>query len=336
MNDLKIASSVLEEHWEFLCCPVTRKPLSREGDALLTDCGRRYPIVAGVPVLLDPAAEATHGVFRDSLENAELVARNWIAQGWFNIDRHEIHPFVQAVVAATSGYLYVGVIGKLTRYPIPHLRLPPGGGRTLVDIGCNWGRWSIAAAENGYSVIGVDPSIEGVFAAREVARQRGIPASFVVGDARCLPIRDGSMDIAFSYSVLQHLSKDDVRKTLETVKRLLTSGGKALIQMPNVFGIRCLWHQFRRRFREPRGFEVRYWTPSELKQVFTDKIGPSQLTVDGFFGLGIQPTDKDLFSPFGKFVVLSSEILRSLSLCLPCLWRSADSLYVESTSASSS
>ena len=38
-------------------------------------------------------------------------------------------------------------------------------------------------------------------------------------------------------------------------------------------GVRSIQHQARRRFREPRDFEVRYWTIPELKVTFGELIG---------------------------------------------------------------
>ena len=61
--------------------------------------------------------------------------------------------------------------------------------------------------------------------------------------------------------------------------------------MPKAFGIRCLYHQMRRGFREGNDFEVRYWRPSELLSAFSTDVGPSELTVDGYFSLNIQPSD---------------------------------------------
>ena len=45
------------------------------------------------------------------------------------------------------------------------LDLPRG---PLLDIGCSWGRWSLAAARKGYSVVGIDPSLGAVMAARRI------------------------------------------------------------------------------------------------------------------------------------------------------------------------
>ena len=98
-----------------------------------------------------------------------------------------IDPVVAYLIAATNGLMYRHLIGRLESYPIPDIDLPPGEGRTLLDVGCSWGRWSLAAARLGYTVIGIDPSLGAVMAARRVARQLNLAATFLVGDARHLP-----------------------------------------------------------------------------------------------------------------------------------------------------
>jgi uncharacterized protein YbaR (Trm112 family) len=37
---------------EILVCPVSKGPLRREGDELVSAEGRRYPIVNGIPVMI--------------------------------------------------------------------------------------------------------------------------------------------------------------------------------------------------------------------------------------------------------------------------------------------
>lgn len=244
-----------------------------------------------------------------------------------------IDPFVQEAIGATGGYLYEGLIGNLVEYPIPTLRLPPGDGRTFIDIGCSWGRWSIAAARCGYRVVGVDPSLVGIRAARRVARQLGVDASYLVADARHLPFADGTFDTAFSYSVLQHFSKADAREALSGIQRVLAAGGTSLIQLPNAFGARSAYHIWKRRFREPRLFEVRYWTVPELRRTFNRLIGPSRVSVDGFFSLNPQVADLRLLPAKARVVVIASEGLRRLARVFPPLKFAADSVYVESSRA---
>jgi SAM-dependent methyltransferase len=245
----------------------------------------------------------------------------------------EIDPIVQVIVSATCGFLYQHLPGRLTRYPIPDLRLPEGGGRRFLDVGCNWGRWCVAAHRKGYAPIGLDPDLGPVFAARRVCKALSVDASFVVGDARFLPFSENAFDIVFSYSVLQHFSKPDAREALAEVARVLARDGTSLIQMPNAFGVRSLSHLIRRGFSAGQEFDVRYWTPRELRKTFSQLIGPSDLSVDGFGGLGIQPADRDLFPPAYRLIVDASEALRWLSARVPPLRNIADSIYVKSRPA---
>jgi hypothetical protein len=113
--------------------------------------------------------------------------------------------------------------------------------------------------------------------------------------------------------------------------RVLRTRGRALVQMPNRWGARCLYHQARRGFREARDFEVRYWSLAELEDVFTQAIGSTQISVDCFFGLGLQPSDAPLMDAKRRLVIESSELLRKVSLRAPVLRAVADSVYVEST-----
>ncbi len=161
-------------------------------------------------------------------------------------------------------------------------------------------------------------------------RRLGLPFHGVVADARFLPFRTDGFDVAFSYSVLQHFSKSDARMALESIRRVLRADGTFLVQMASALGIRSLQHQVRRGFREPKDFDVRYWTPAQLLDTFADIFGPTELEVDCYFGLGLQPADLRLMSGIGKLVIYGSEGLRSASNVLRPLVYLADSLYLRS------
>jgi SAM-dependent methyltransferase len=220
-------------------------------------------------------------------------------------------------------------MGKLKRYPIPELRLPPGENRTFLDIGCSWGRWTMAAARKNYRAVGMDPSLGAVLVARQVSTQLGLQCDFVVADARYLPFRSQSINVAFSYSVIQHFSKADAYTALGEIGRVLTVAGVTLVQMPNRYGVRSLYHILRRGRRQLKNFDVRYWTPAELKKAFEGEIGTPEITVDGFFGLGIQLSDLDLLPIRYRAIARVSEWLRILSLHLPFITNLADSLFVQ-------
>jgi hypothetical protein len=44
-----------------------------------------------------------------------------------------------------------------------------------------------------------------------------------------------------------------------------------------------LYEQARRGFRAARRFEVRYWTPSALRDLFQREVGAPHLSADAFF-----------------------------------------------------
>ncbi len=315
---------------DHLTCPRDHSSLEFYEESLACKQGHTYPVVSGIPILLVQEAEVTHDYIKRTFEAVE--DRSLLVENDAEIAANgEIDPFVQGEVPYTSGNLYFSVQHKLSRYPIPHFRLPPGNGARLLDIGCNWGRWTIAAAQAGYRPIGLDPSLRAVLAARRVSKQLGVEADFVVGDARFLPFESDLYDTVFSYGVYQHLSKENARISIAEASRVLRPGGNSLIQMPNLYGVRQFFNYSRRGFTEGSGFDVRYWTPSEILKFFTEAIGPTELTTDCYFGLGLQASDADLFPLKYRMLVSLSEKIRSLSTSLPVLAKVADSVYLHST-----
>ena len=329
-----------------LRCPRDRATLGLDGSWLICEQGHRYPVVDGVPVLLVEEDQPTIGLARDSIACARRAAAGeYNGDPWFSetlglsADQRaalaaespkrslKVDPVVSLLVAATNGMHYRDRVGQLREYPIPEIRLPPGNGETLIDVGCSWGRWSLAAARQGYRVCGIDPSLGAVLAAQRLAGRLDLTVEFVVGDARRLPFREESFDRAFSYSVLQHFSERDLRVGLTEIGRVLEAGGSSLIQMPNRFGARCIFHQLRRGFREATGFEVRYHSPGELLAAFERAIGGTTFSADCFFGIGLQRSDLEHVSAPARRVIRASEAMRATSERLPCLRWLADSLY---------
>ena len=340
---------------EFIC-PIDRKPLSLVGERLVSPSGRQYPIVDGIPVFLLNDVEPTIGVARMSLEralgNTDVIDRRAPDMYLESVSISDaekadlvrslaadtsaraspIDPVVLQLVGATNGLAYKHLIGdrKLAVYPVPDIGLPKSDGERLLDVGCSWGRWSLSAARKGYSVVGVDPCLGAVMAARRVARQLGLDARFLVADGRHLPFPDNSFDQAHSFSVLQHLSKQNARMAFAEVGRVLRPGGSAKIQMPNGWGVRSGLNQARRSFREPTGFDVRFWSVPELRAAFAECIGPTSITTHCYLGLGWLWSDYRYLRARHKPVLMLSECLTQLSRYFPPMVYVADSVFCAS------
>jgi SAM-dependent methyltransferase len=305
-----------------LACPRDRSALEVRDDVLVCPQGHEYPYPDGIPVLVIEDIEPTQPGYWAYAEQIEAVR----AARPPEVEGDGVDPYVAELIIGTHGNLYRDLAQGMPRYPIPSFPLPPGEGRLLLDIGCNWGRWSIAARRAGYRVVGIDPSFEAIVAAGRIARQLDVEAEYLVADARRLPFPDATFDVVFSYGVLQHFSKADVAIAVGEIARTLKPGGTSWVQMPNTFGVRSVYQLARRGFGEGERFEVRYWRPAELKRVF-GAIGPTTLSTDGFFTLNPQTSDLDLLPRRFRTLVRASEALKRVHAPTSL----ADSVNVRST-----
>lgn len=82
-------------------------------------------------------------------------------------------------------------------------QLPPGDGRSWLDVGCGPGLVARLAAERGYHSVGVDRSAGMIAEARRASRRAASPAGvlrFEVGDLSDLP--EASFDVVSAASLL--------------------------------------------------------------------------------------------------------------------------------------
>lgn len=310
-QEIKISPEIRE----IICCPLDKTALTGwETNNLLCKNGHSYPIVEGVPVL--------------TLKNGKKGY--WGIKWDPNLKTNGIDPFVAQVIGATGGYLYQPMVGQLNRYPIPKFGYKSSANETLLDLGCNWGRWCFSAEREGFTVIGIDPHLDAVLAAYRVAAQLGVRATFIAADARFLPFKDSSIDRIFSYSVLQHFAVDDLKITLHEVSRCLKKGGAMHTQMANLLGVRSLYHLMRRKFRPATNFDVRYWSPWKLIALFNQHIGKTSIYVDGFFSVNLQSTDLDLMPARIQLIAKVSNVLKATANAFHPLTWIADSLMINS------
>jgi SAM-dependent methyltransferase len=309
---------------DLLACPSDHTFLELNGDHLICAQGHRFAMEQGMPIFAaNPRRELTPGNMAPCQPADDREAA--------------VDPFVNDWIVNTNGNLYWQARGKLKRYPIPQWPYAAGRGEIVVDIGCSWGRWSAAAARAGYRPIGVDVHVDALAAAGRVTRKLGLEADFVCADADRLPFRSKSVDIIFSYSVLQHLERAVVKRFFADAARVLKPGGTCLIQLPNRFGLLSLLQQMRRGFREAKAgtFEMRYWSAGEISEGLREaELRAIEIRTDGFFSQNPRASDRDLLSAKGRLIVTLSEAGRRASEILPLLTYFADSFWVEAKSVS--
>jgi SAM-dependent methyltransferase/uncharacterized protein YbaR (Trm112 family) len=328
-----------------LQCPQCRSQLELESDRLLCHLGHNYPIVDGVPIFVLPDKEQTIGIAMASYNAATDKGRGplyldtiglsdaesaGIQKKWAeNRQTDRIDPAISYLIGATSGLGYVHLLGRLKNYPIPNIPVVAAAGNLLLDVGCNWGRWSISAARIGWQVVGIDPSLGAIMAAR-----RAFPSEpnimFVCGDARFLPFMDDIFHCVFSYSVIQHFREHDAEMALTEIGRVLRVGGYSKIQMAHSGGLRSTYIRTRRDYIAGGVFRVRYWSLPQIQRVFDKHIGHSTIEAEAFGGLGLLPEDWRIVSAKSKFLILMSLILKMIAQRISLLIRFADSVYVSS------
>lgn len=350
---------------ENLVCPRTKQELEYRGDKFVSPSGDEYPIYHGIPVMILPDLPETYWANQHSylwatrapktpqeqarlFEESERLYPKSRTCPWFqwakqnmqatesdpvSTDPTEIDGFVAQVVASTSGRLWHCVRGNLKEYPIPEIRFPSTTGKWMLDIGCGWGRWCLAAARKGYQPVGIDSTLWTVMAARRVAHQHGVWIPYVVADCRYLPFRDETFDNANCFSVLAALEKSNARQSLSEIRRILKPGGASLVELSHTNGIRQIYNRMRQRGTpDPRDFgSGRWWTLKEMESVFTELIGPSRLEIDCFFSTNAQGAEAHILPWKYRSVIYASEFFRHLSRVFPWLIHVADSIFIYST-----
>lgn len=253
---------------------------------------------------------------------------------------NRVDSYVQRWVAGTNGNLYVSLINKLQRYPIPTwpTTRPSVVGGLLLDLGCGWGRWMVAAARAGYRPIGIDIKLEPLQAARRVMNAHGVTGDVVVADLAALPFKNATFECVFSYSVIQHVHRRKAAACILEAERLLKDGSVLLVELPLKYGLTNSRRLFRRRKREEENdFEswaVRYYSWRQLNTLFRSVFGKVQISSDCFCGIGVRCEDIDLLPWKYKPIVIVSEILKGCTRVFPPLVRLSDSVFVHSRKCS--
>ena len=195
---------------DYLADPLTKRPLSLtiaagkgdfvESGFLQSDTGN-YPIVRGIPRFVDFEKE-------DYAASFGYQWRKWPRVQFESENKGK-------PMEGHTRMMWESITGVTT---IPK-------NQVVLDIGCGPGRFVDVARQKGAKVIGIDYSLAVEAAAKNF--QNDPDVCICQADALNLPIRQSSIDAAFSVGVLHHTPNPE-RGVLEAVKVLKESGWLAV------------------------------------------------------------------------------------------------------------
>jgi len=106
-----------------------------------------------------------------------------------------------------------------------------GKSKTVVDLGCGTGFYTIPAMDYARTVIGIDSALPML----EYAIIKKHKLSLILADAHNIPLRDEFADVVLCIGLLEQL-RINRTTVLGEIHRLLQTGGKAIILGPNKYG----------------------------------------------------------------------------------------------------
>jgi SAM-dependent methyltransferase len=106
-------------------------------------------------------------------------------------------------------------------------RAAPREGERVVDVGCGTGNAALLAAERGATVTGIDPAQRLLDVAAAQASERGLEATFEVGEAAAIPLPDAIADVVLS--VFGAIFAPDPKAAVREMARVLAPEGRMLL-----------------------------------------------------------------------------------------------------------
>ena len=124
--------------------------------------------------------------------------------------------------------------------PIYHLEacdqilqlLEPLSGKSVLEVGCGRGDFSVWMAKQGANVTAVDIGAHLLESASKLAQQNKVEPNFCQNDIAFLPFASRSFDVVIGTAILHHLSKTGVRHSVYESHRVLKDGGMAIFHEP--------------------------------------------------------------------------------------------------------
>ena len=210
---------------DLLRCPECGRAFTVADNALAcSGKGHRFPVVEGIPVLVDEVTLASDPQYAHQREYFDAEFARYAA--------YELDDWRVSYLRRLAEHDALG-----------------GEGAPLVDVAVGGSGYTvIEAAKAGRSAIGCDLSLEALRVASRFAEDEGVAdrVLFVCCSAEALPLASESVDVALAIAVLEH--GPDHEAALAELARVLRGDGRAWITVPH----------------ELRAFSPVFWLPNRL------------------------------------------------------------------------
>jgi 2-polyprenyl-3-methyl-5-hydroxy-6-metoxy-1,4-benzoquinol methylase len=219
---------------EVICCPVCRsaQPVQTDGAYVCPSCKRRFPVLRGIPRLLEDVPEDSKQVQRVFDFEHRRFGDSW----------------------------YTRFEPRLVEQFLDDCRLPRDffDGRRALDAGCGSGRWSYALAELGTDLVAFDLTEGGIEAASEQLSERS-NASICQANLFQPPFAPESFDFVMSWGVLHHTP--DTHGAFSQLVPLVKPGGTIYVMVyerrnPVMFFFTNILRWFMRRLPDERRYQA--------------------------------------------------------------------------------
>lgn len=209
-------------------------------------------------------------------------------------DKKFIHDYIEVWdngAEQDAPFITLGVEALLTDYYGNLLDSPPPfpvtPGSCVLDLGCGWGRVLKPVADSGVNVFGVDISLKMLNLSRKHLEQNDHKPNLIRGDGTLLPFKNNSFDMVYSLLVLQHLSKENGKKVLQEISRILKPGGVAYVRVPGRFAPENLLFSFLQIFsiyilRRQDPIRMRFYRLGEIRRKCRDLFSAVSITAHEF------------------------------------------------------
>ncbi len=104
-------------------------------------------------------------------------------------------------------------------------------GDRILDLACGGGRHSVAMAQHGAVVTGIDLGPAAIAAARRRAKRAGVRVEWLHGDLRHLPFENVFHVVTFIFGCFTEMPRRDAAAVLERISRSLRPGGTLLLDV---------------------------------------------------------------------------------------------------------